>query len=258
MIILTIGGNDLLGILPEIAHMLSGQEVTDIAQAFALFAMATPEQYEALQNDPAFAARMKTVLEDVATNLQAIAAFFKEKAPDARVIFLKQYNPMHNVQGFESFGQFGGGFLAAINQAVEATAAAFGYETVDIPSVIDDRAEELTNIRLFDIHPNAKGHGEIAEAVAQHLGLSLDQNEETEDPTSTETEAPAEPETEAATDTSTEAPTEPVTEAVTEAPADKPADTDAPADKKGCGASMHLLSVLVLSVCAALALKRSR
>jgi hypothetical protein len=169
---------------------------------------------------------------------------------------------MHNVQGFESFGQFGGGFLASINQAVEATATAFGYETVDIPAVIDERAEELTNIRLFDIHPNAKGHRVIAAALAQHLGLSLDQNEETEDPTSTETEAPAEPETEAATDTSTEAPTEPVTEAVTEdpaeAPADKPADTDAPADKKGCGASMHLLSVLVLSVCAALALKRSR
>ena len=254
MIILTIGGNDLLGILPEIAYMLSGQEVTDIAQAFALFAQATPEQYETLQNDPAFVARMKTVLEDVATNLQTIAAFFKEKAPDARVIFLKQYNPMHNVQGFESFGQFGGGFLASINQAVEATAAAFGYETVDIPSVIDERAEELTNIRLFDIHPNAEGHREIAKAVAQHLGLSLDQNEETEAPTNPETEAPTESETEAPADAPTEAPTDPVTEA----PGNKPADTDSSADKKGCGASMGLLSVLVLSACAAFALKRRR
>ena len=242
MIILTIGGNDLLGILPEIAYMLSGQEVTDIAQAFALFARATPEQYETLQNDPAFAARMKTVLEDVGTNLQTIAAFFKEKAPDARVIFLKQYNPMHNVQGFESFGQFGGGFLASINQAVEATATSFGYETVDIPAVIDERAEELTNIRLFDIHPNAKGHRVIAAALAQHLGLSLDQNEETEVPTPAETETP----------------TEVPTELPTEAPTDKPADTDAPADKKGCGASLGLLSVLMMSVCAAFVLKRSR
>jgi lysophospholipase L1-like esterase len=254
MIILTIGGNDLLGILPEIAYMLSGQEVTDIAQAFALFARATPEQYETLQNDPAFVARMKTVLEDVATNLQTIATFFKEKAPDARVIFLKQYNPMHNVQGFESFGQFGGGFLASINQAVEATATSFGYETVDIPAVIDERAEELTNIRLFDIHPNAEGHLEIAKAVAQHLGLSLDQNEETEAPTAPEIEAPTEPETEEPTDAPTEAPTDPVPEA----PTDKPADTVASADKKGCGASVGLLSVLILSVCAAFALKQRR
>ena len=40
--------------------------------------------------------------------------------------------------------------------------------------------------------------------------------------------------------------------------ADKPADTDAPADKKGCGASLGLLSVLMMSVCAAFVLKRSR
>ena len=256
MIILTIGGNDLLGILPEIAYMLSGQEVTDIAQAFALFARATPEQYEALQNDPAFVARMKTVLEDVATNLQTIASFFKEKAPDARVIFLKQSAPMHNVQGFEAFGEFGGGFLTSINQAVEQVATAFGYETVDVPSVIDDRAEELTNIRLFDIHPNAEGHHEIAKIVAQHLGLSLDQSEDTEAPTEPEPETPTEPETEEPTNTPTEGPTAPVTATPTEPPTDKPADVDAPADKKGCGASLGLLSVLMMSVCAAFALKR--
>ncbi len=262
MIILTIGGNDLLGILPEIAYMLSGQEVTDFTQAAAVFATATAEQYDALKNDPAFVARMKTVLEDVGTNLQTIAAFFKEKAPDARVIFLKQYNPMHNVQGFEAFGEFGGGFLTSINQAVEQVATAFGYETVDVPAVIDHRAEELTNIRLYDIHPNAEGHHEIAKAVAQHLGLSLDQSEDTDAPTEPETKTPTDPETEAPTDPETEEPTEAPTEAptdpITEAPTDKPADTDAPADKKGCGASLGLLSVLIMSVCAAFALKRSR
>ena len=254
IIILTIGGNDLLGLLPEIAYMLSGQQASDFAQAVGVFATATDEQYAALKNDPAFVARMKTVLEDVGTNLQTIATFFKEKAPDARVIFLKQYNPMHNVQGFEAFGEFGGGFLTSINQTVDSVAAVFGYETVDIPAVIDERAEELTNIRLFDIHPNAAGHRVIAEAVAQHLGLSLDQNEETEAPTNLETEAPTEPETEEPTAAPTEAPTDPVTDAST----DNSADTNAPADKKGCGASMGLLSVLVLSACAAFALKRRR
>ena len=258
MVILTIGGNDLLGLLPEIAYMLSGQEVSDFAQAVGVFAAATDEQYAALKNDPAFVARMKQVLEDVGTNLQTIAAFFKEKAPDARVIFLKQYNPMHNVQGFEAFGEFGGGFLDSINQAVEQVAAAFGYETVDIPAVIDDRAEELTNIRLFDIHPNAKGHLEIAKTVAQHLGLSLDSAPETEAPTAPVTEVPTEPETEEPTDAPTEAPTKPVTDVPTEAPTEKPADTAAPADKKGCGASVGLLSVLILTVCAAFVWKRSR
>ena len=256
MIILTIGGNDLLGLLPEIAYMLSGQEVSDFAQAVAVFSAATPDQYDTLKNDPAFVARMKQVLEDVGTNLQAIATFFKEKAPNARVIFLKQYNPMHNVQGFEAFGEFGGGFLTSINQAVEQVATAFGYETVDVPSVIDDRAEELTNIRLFDIHPNAEGHHEIAKIVARHLGLSLDQSEDIEAPTEPETETSTEPETEEPTNAPTEGPTDPVTDTPTESPTDKPADADAPADKKGCGASLGLLSVLMMSVCAAFVLKR--
>jgi hypothetical protein len=95
----------------------------------------------------------------------------------------------------------------------------------------------------------------IAETVARHLGLSLDQNEETEAPTNPETEAPTEPETEALTDAPTEAPTDPVTDAPID---NKPADTESPADKKGCGASLGLLSVLMLSVCAAFALKRGR
>jgi hypothetical protein len=98
----------------------------------------------------------------------------------------------------------------------------------------------------------------IAAALAQHLGLSLDQNEETEAPTAPETETPTEPETEAPTEAPTEESTEVSTETPTEAPTDKPADTDAPADKKGCGASVGLLSVLILSVCAAFALKRRR
>lgn len=262
MIILTIGGNDLLGLLPEIAYMLSGQQVSDFAQAVAIFAKATPDQYEALQNDPAFVARMKTVLEEVAANLQTIAAFFKEKAPDARVVFLKQYNPMHNVQGFEAFGSFGGGFLHNINQAVESVATAFGYETVDVPSVIDERAEELTNIRLFDIHPNAKGHLEIAKLLAKHLGLSLDLPEDTEQTTelSTEpvTEVPTESITEAPTETSAEALTATPTAPVTEAPTDTPTAPADPGGKGGCAASVSLLAVLLLSVGAALILKRSR
>lgn len=52
MIVLTIGGNDLLGLMPEIAYMLSGQQVSDFAQAVAIFAKVTPEQYEACKTTP--------------------------------------------------------------------------------------------------------------------------------------------------------------------------------------------------------------
>ena len=117
LIIITIGGNDLMAVLPLVAQKLSGRTDMDMAQAVQTLGEATPEQYEALRNDPAFAAHMKKVLEELGANLQTITGFIKEKAPEARVVFLKQYNPAHNVPGLEAFGEFGGGFLQSINAA---------------------------------------------------------------------------------------------------------------------------------------------
>jgi hypothetical protein len=94
--------------------------------------------------------------------------------------------------------------------------------------------------------------------VAQHLGLTLDEHEETEAPTTPETEVPTEPETAPETEAPTEQPTSQQTDAPTEAPDDRPADTDVPAEKKGCGAVLSPLSVLLLPVCAAFAMKKTR
>ena len=262
MIIITIGGNDLLGVLPSVAQRLSGKPVSGFAQAAQILATASAEDYEALRHDPVFAAQMKSLLEDLAVNLQTIAGFIKETSPEARVIFLKQYNPAKNVPGLAAFGEFGGGFLDSINSTLESAAAAFGYETVDIPSVIDGRAALLTNILSYDIHPNAQGHLEIAKAVAQHLGLSLGLPEETEAPAETS----AEPATDAPTEPANDAPTEPANDAptgpATQAPADEPtaASTDpaTPVEKKGCSASAGVLSVVLAAVCAAVSLKKTR
>lgn len=254
MIIITIGGNDLLGVLPSVAQRLSGKPVSDFAQAAQILATASAEDYEALRHDPVFAAQMKSLLEDLAVNLQTIAGFIKETSPEARVIFLKQYNPAKNVPGLAAFGEFGGGFLDSINSTLESAAAAFGYETVDIPSVIDGRAALLTNILSYDIHPNAQGHLEIAKAVARHLGLSLGLPEETEAPAETS----AEPATDAPTEPANDASTGPATQAPADEPTDASTDPATPVEKKGCSASAGVLLVVLAAVCAAVSLKKTR
>ena len=243
LIIITIGGNDLLGMLPSIAQRLSGKPVTNFVQAVQIFSGVSAEKYEALKNDPAFVAQMQTVLEDLTANLQTIADFISEKSPDARVIFLKQYNPIHNLPRFEAFGDFSGEFLHSMNEILESVATSFGYETVDVPSVIDERAMMLTNILSYDIHPNALGHLEIAKVVAEHLGLSLDLPEETENATDATAEA------------QTEAPNSPQETQKEESPT-AVGETDSSTERKGCAASAGPLSGLLLSLCAAFAVKK--
>ena len=283
LIIITIGGNDLLSTVPTIASKISGKNITDFAGAIGVFAATPPETYATLAADPAFQAQMAAIFAGLATNLQTIAGFLKEKASDARIVFLKQYNPLANVPGFAAFGEFAGGLLDSINSTIEKTCLAYGFDVVDVPSVIDSNAIGLTNITKYDIHPNEQGHAEIAKLLADHLDISLDasgDNQETQSPEvttepSVETTAPSEGVTTAPEETVPEDTTA-HEEIATAAPnaETSPAETDvehsqAPVtipesenttdtvSQNGCASSVGVLSILVASLVAFAMKKKS-
>ena len=283
LIIITIGGNDLLSTVPTIASKISGKNITDFAGAIGVFAATPPETYATLAADPAFQAQMAAIFAGLATNLQTIAGFLKEKASDARIVFLKQYNPLANVPGFAAFGEFAGGLLDSINSTIEKTCLAYGFDVVDVPSVIDSNAIGLTNITKYDIHPNEQGHAEIAKLLADHLDISLDasgDNQETQSPEvttepSVETTAPSEGVTTAPEETVPEDTTA-REEIATAAPnaETSPAETDvehsqAPVtipesenttdtvSQNGCASSVGVLSILVASLVAFAMKKKS-
>ena len=276
LIIITIGGNDLLSTVPLVASMISGKNVTDFAGAIEVFANTPPEAFDTLANDSGFQQQMAAILVNLAANLQTIAGFIQAKAPHARVIFLKQYNPLKNIPGFVTFGEFAGGLLDSINGMIEKNCQAFGFEVVDVPSVIDQNAMELTNILQYDIHPNEQGHTEIAKLLAKHLGLSLGlpgEEDETQAPelttgiTDEETNSPEE--TTSAPEPMTTAPEETTAMPETEAPIETMEETTSrpettvettavtePESPKGCAASVTCLSLLVIAFGATLVSKK--
>ncbi len=222
LIVISVGGNDLLQALPVIASMASGKTVTAWEQAIGVLSQMDAAGFEALQSNADFQAKMNELYSNMGNNLGTVAAYVQQTAPRARVIFLLQYNPMKGVPALGAFGDFAGTFIASINEQISAACTAYNYECIDVPSVIDHDALGLTNIAQNDIHPNAQGHANIAKLLIEYLASTAEQS--TEVTTEEITEAPT-----------TEAPT---TEQVTEAPATDvittEAQTDVPTKKSGC------------------------
>jgi lysophospholipase L1-like esterase len=229
LIVVTIGGNDLLGAVPIVASAISGKNITSLGSAIDVLTAATQQDFAALSNNANFQRQMGSVLTKFANNLAGIAQIIKKDAPNARVIFLKQYNPMKNVIGFGDFGIFADTLIAQINASIDQVCAASGFEVLDAPSVIDINAVGLTNMLNYDIHPNAAGHLEIAKLLASHLGISLDASENTFEEATT-----AAPET----DPETEPVTEPTTEVV-------PTETAPVEEEKGCASAVSSAAIII-------------
>ena len=65
LIVVTIGGNDLLSIVPAIASQIAGKSITSFEQAMAVFSAATSETYTALLADPAFCQQMEKIFAEL-------------------------------------------------------------------------------------------------------------------------------------------------------------------------------------------------
>lgn len=226
LVVVTIGGNDLLGAVPLVATAIAGKSITSLEGSIEVLSAATPTQFAALSNNTGFQTKIGAVLTKYAVNLASIAAVIKQNAPTARVIFVKQYNPMKNVPGFGEFGNFADTLIASINSSIETVCATSGFEVLDAPSVIDVNAAALTNMPNYDIHPNADGHKEIAKLLTEYLNT-----------------VPFNPETEPVTEPETEPVTEPVTEAeTTEALA---TETEGQLEAPGCMSSVSSAAIVI-------------
>ena len=255
LIVISIGGNDMDRLIPLILYKVTGKQITEYSQMAQALQGVSPDAYASLENDAEVQGAIADAVAKLKANLKTVSDMIKENAPDARVIFLQQYNPLH-VQGFSDFAAFSQKSLDAANAAVAENAQSYGFEVLDVPSIINSRAAELTNIQKFDIHPNEQGHLEIAKLLAAHLGISLDPTENTtaettEEPTTAPEETTAQPAV------TTDAPeSEMLTEAdsATEPAASQPS---APEQNGGCQSAVLGASLLSLLLCAAFVLKKS-
>lgn len=263
LIIISIGGNDLLHILPQFASTITGKSVTGLeAAAGAIMAMDSATLAQKL-SDPVGLAPILGAISAYSKNLPLIIEGIHTANPTARVIFLAQYNPMAGSFASPAFGQFAGNVIDSLNLALRTAVAAsgYGYEVADIPSVINVNAEGYTNISDADIHPNAEGHALMAEYLGG-LVANAPQPVVVTPVTDTESQTDLPDETEVVpteTETGSDAGDETTDDScgmtdVTEV--DTKAEATGGASSGGCGSTMATACVMVSAVCAAaLALK---
>jgi lysophospholipase L1-like esterase len=189
LILLTCGGNDILKHAISIAISVSGVNTTDLIKIAMTILQMPAEQVNAALHSEANEQIISKALNEYRTNMESLVTYLKATAPDARVIFLTQYNPLSGIPFGTVLDLYAEEVIGRLNTIMSEVAEAGGCEIVDTHAVMVKRGLELSNILASDIHPNAAGHAEMAKMVKTYLGIPEQAVEQTTTlPTVTTTE----------------------------------------------------------------------
>ncbi len=263
LIIISIGGNDLLGAVTEVATAVTGKPVGSLEEALTALT--------GVKIDPSSTQELMLKLNQIRTktldkfraDFKACTELLKTEAPNAKIIFLKQYNPFGSVAADPLVVSMVKSFVDGLNDELRAITTEKGYPLADVASVIDPKSAELTNMPLGDIHPNEAGHAVIADYLCEQYGLKLTEGSKPlPDDTfkAPETDDVTPPESGEATDASvTETPSTGVSTGDPNIDADPtlpiPDDDSAPSDG-GCGSLISFASLAALLGCVWVSKKR--
>ena len=180
LIMMTCGGNDVLSKMLVIAMQAAGVTSLDLAQAAAALAAMDVGQVSARLYSDTNNAVIETALEGYRANLTELVEFLTATNPDARILFLTQYNPLSGVSNFAVLDAYTEDVIGRLNAVMTEVVSAGGCEFVDTYSVMVGQGALLSNILLADIHPNALGHAMMAQKVKLYLGITATATETTE------------------------------------------------------------------------------
>lgn len=160
-VIISIGGNDLLGLLTELLSSL-GYSLDDSSfdyKNFDILAAADKLTSMGPQADEA--------LDGFEANLSLIVQALRSRT-DAHIYIQTVYDPLEYYASIPKLVDFTGDKLGRLNEIIK-NGSSEGYTVVDIAPVFEGQAEDVTNIKNFDIHPNFIGHQLIADEVDKAL-----------------------------------------------------------------------------------------
>ena len=155
-IVVSIGGNDLLGIMLDLFNSMGISENgsfdtgnIDFFTAASMFLSINSDVDKALDQ---FELNIKTIAEEL------------DRRTEGTVYIQTLYDPLEYYSKFKRVTDFSDEKIGRLNEIITENSAC-GYKVIDIAADFDGKADRLTNIADFDIHPNAKGHEVIAEDV---------------------------------------------------------------------------------------------
>ena len=181
-VVISIGGNDLLGIFFALAKQAMGLPPAASNLELQAAIAANPNAVTLigialLLNQ----AQLYAAIDGFSQNLTEIVTSVKTANPDALYI-QTIYNPFSGVPDMATFNMAADAIITQMNAAIINGAESGGYVVADIYEAFKDNALLYTNIADFDIHPNAAGHELIFEILYEMI-------------TGTNSEIPAEPAT---------------------------------------------------------------
>ena len=268
MIIITIGGNDLLGLIWEAGAYVLGSDFTSNGKLLDI--MSDPAKM-AKMSEYLNTTKIATTIMNYTTNLAAIISYIRSNNANARVLFLAQYDPMNGVEGLGALSTLADSSIKMLNTVMQAQATSGKCEYVDVYTPFVDHAIDWTNIMMTDIHPNLVGHEEIFKILKAYLGYADEETTpvETTTPAPVETTTPAPVVTTAPEEKETTAPASVETTAAptgdaTDAPSDAQAavttvpETDDAAEDKGCGSVVSVSVMAVVTLAGAVIFKKRK
>ena len=151
-IVISIGGNDMLGVLINALSRSSENGSFDVQKLTRSFLSMSGQIDENL-----------AAFDD---NITGIAKYISQKS-EARIIVQTLYNPLESYGQIPMLQKLGKEKIAALNQKIISHSQddSGEYSVCDVASEFTGKSQELTRINNFDIHPTGEGHQVIAEAV---------------------------------------------------------------------------------------------
>lgn len=155
-VVVSIGGNDLLGILLNVIEDLGikdassfNSEDLDLASAAASLLTMSNDVDKALKQ---FNENIKVIADEL------------NKRTDGTVYIQTLYDPLEYFSNFKAVTDFSNSKIGKLNSIISENAAE-GYKVINVAADFKGRAGELTNISKLDIHPNEEGHVVISKSV---------------------------------------------------------------------------------------------
>lgn len=182
LILISIGGNDLLSALLE---FIQDTMATDLTADEALSASHETADFTNREADISFDftdpdilnnlnKMVKTISNNITKlkgNLIGITDEIHEISPNAEVVFQTVYNPLDGLK-MEIPSLLTDVFVSRIEEVnriitmnAETDDNQTRYDVADVYTSFSGKSAELTNIGETDIHPNSKGHEKISECI---------------------------------------------------------------------------------------------
>ena len=148
-VVVSIGGNDLLYTIFSI--------IKDGGGIKKIVSRATDLSKDLDKVLDGFDERMSAIAEEI------------DKRTDGEIIVQTLYNPLESTS-FDMLNKMSEKKINRLNEViVECSQGGSVYTDCDVASGFKGRAEELTAIKDYDIHPNAEGHKLIAELLDETI-----------------------------------------------------------------------------------------